>query len=271
LHPNAIHQLKSVLAEIARTHQVIMTTHCPLFVDRTHLRSNIVVHNKKAAPAKNVQHIRDILGVRASDNLRHAELVLLVEGEEDKRALAALLKHSSTPIAAALAQNSLAIDSLLGGANLSYKLSQVREAMCLTHCFLDHDRCGLDAASKAEREGLMTLADATFATCIGMQESEIEDLYDESSYAGMLMNRYGVSTQAPKFKGIGKWSDRLARTFRHQGKPWSDSIEAKVKFDVSELVAANPSQALNAHKRDSFDALVQALEAKLRTSADSKK
>ncbi len=29
LHPNAIHQLRAVIADIARKHQVIMTTHCP--------------------------------------------------------------------------------------------------------------------------------------------------------------------------------------------------------------------------------------------------
>src|SRR3972149_4703482 len=95
LHPSAIHQLKSVLTEIARTNQVIMTTHCPLFVDRTSIKSNIVVHDNKAAPARNVKEIRDVLGVRASDNLQHAELILLVEGEEDRKAIRALLSHHS--------------------------------------------------------------------------------------------------------------------------------------------------------------------------------
>ena len=63
-----------------------MTTHCPLFVDRTSIKSNILVHKNKAVPAKDVRQIRDILGVRASDNLQNAELVLLVEGEEDRKA-----------------------------------------------------------------------------------------------------------------------------------------------------------------------------------------
>src|SRR5690606_14030359 len=31
LHPSAIHQLREVIAEITQKHQVIMTTHCPLF------------------------------------------------------------------------------------------------------------------------------------------------------------------------------------------------------------------------------------------------
>ncbi len=245
LHPSAIHQLRLVLAEIAGKHQVIMTTHCPLFVDRASIKSNIIVYRNKAVPAKDVKQIRDILGVRASDNLQHAELILLVEGEEDKVALNALLNHHASTLKTSLEQRSLAIESLLGGANLSYKLSQVREAMCMSHCFLDHDKSGLSAFKRAEAEGLVTLADVTFATRNGLTESEIEDLYDESLYSKMLQNRYGVSTLAPKFKGNYKWSDRLRDTFKNQGKPWSDTIEMRVKRDVAELVDGNPETALN--------------------------
>lgn len=271
LHPHAIHQLKSVLTEIAKKYQVIMTTHCPLFVDRTSIRSNILVHGNKAAPAKNVKQIRDVLGVRASDNLQQAELILIVEGEEDRKALKALLNHYSKTLSSALSQGSLGIESLQGGTNLSYKLSQVREALCLSHCFLDHDSCGLQASQKAQQEALLTLADVNFTVCDGMKESEIEDLYNETLYAGMLLNKYGVSTQSPKFKGKGKWSDRLRETFKNQGKPWSDQIESSVKTDVAGLVESNPGAALNDHKRGCFDALVQTLESKLTTIAASKK
>jgi len=176
LHPNAIHQLKEVVAEIARKHQVIMTTHCPLFVDRTSIKSNVLVHNNKATPAKDGKQIQEILGVRASDNLQHAELILVVDGEEDRRSVAALQKEHSKPLAAALAQQGLGIESLQGGSNLSYKLSQIREAMCLAHTLLDNDDCGLKASRKAEQEGLLILADVTFTTCTGMKESEIEDM-----------------------------------------------------------------------------------------------
>ena len=270
LHPNAIHQLKAVLTEIARKHQVIMTTHCPLFVDRASIKSNILVHNNKATPARDVKQIREILGVRASDNLQHAELILVVEGEEDRRCLAALLKEHSKPLAAAMAQQALGIESLQGGTNLSYKLSQIREAMCLAHTFLDHDDCGLKSSQRAEQVGLLLLADVTFTTCNGMKESEIEDMFDEAVYSAMLKNRYGVSTRHPKFKGNAKWSDRLASTFKQLGKPWSDQIEAKVKAEVAELVETNPATALNLHKRSSFDALIAALETKLNTIAASK-
>jgi putative ATP-dependent endonuclease of the OLD family len=270
LHPSAIHQLKSVLAEIAREHQVIMTTHCPLFVDRTSIKSNILVNKNKAAPAKNIKEVRDILGVRAADNLQHAELILLVEGEDDKRALGALFKHHSSTLNSALSHGSLAIDSLNGGSNLAYKVSLVREALCLAHCFVDNDKSGLDGIKKAEEDGLITLADANIATCDGMKESEIEDLYDVNLYTSLLTNRYGVSTASPKFKGNDKWSARMREAFKSQGKPWSDTIAGRVKADIAQLVASNPAEALNVHRKTSFDALVSALEAKLNQLIASK-
>jgi len=271
LHPSAIHQLKIVLNEIARTSQVIMTTHCPLFVDRTTIKSNIIVHRNKATVAKDVSEIRQVLGVRASDNLKHAELILLVEGEEDRRAVKALLGHMSKVLSVALGQGALGIESLQGGSNLAYKLSQMREALCLTHCLLDHDAAGLKASEKATQEGLLSMADVHFTTCAGMKESEIEDLYDESLYAAMLLNKYGVSTQIAKFKGASKWSDRLREAFRHQGKPWSDQIKARIKADVADLVEANTVGAINAHRKSALDALVVALEGKLVTIAAGKK
>jgi hypothetical protein len=270
LHPGAIHQLRSVLLDIANENQVIMTTHCPLFVDRTSIKSNILVHNNRATAAKDVREIRKILGIRASDNLQHADLVLVVEGEEDKRALIPLLRAGSVALDTAFAQGALVVDSLLGGSNFSYKLTQLRETMCLAYGFLDHDKAGTDAVDRAVREGLITLADVTLATCAGMKESEIEDLFDEALYSSMIQNKYGVSTLSPKFKGKKKWSDRLRDTFRHQGKPWSDSLEAKVKADVAELVESNPKTALNLHKRNAFDALVTSLEAKLLVVAQGK-
>jgi putative ATP-dependent endonuclease of the OLD family len=209
--------------------------------------------------------------VRASDNLQHAELVLLVEGEEDRKAVTALLKHHSQTISSAITQGTLGIDSLLGSSNLSYKLCQVREAICIAHSFLDHDKAGIDAAKRAELEGLLTAVDATFTVCNGMKESEIEDLYEETLYAGMLLNKYGVSTASPKFKGNAKWTDRAREAFRHQGKLWSDQVEMKVKADIAEIVEANLATALNPHKRTSFDALADALKLKLDAISASKK
>lgn len=263
LHPRAIHQLREVLDDLSSQHQVILTTHCPLFVDRTNLKSNILVNNKRASPAKNIGELRDTLGVRASDNLRNAEIALVVEGEDDRKALAALLPVSSRRIGTALQTGFIVIDSLGGGTNLSYKLSQLRETLCTCHSFLDHDKAGLAAFAKAEAEGLALPADVTHAICPGLDESEFEDMLDEPLYADLIKNKFGASLASPKFKGKKKWSERVRAAFEHQGKIWSPKVEVQIKADIADTIAANPSKALNAHKRGAFDGLVAALEAKL--------
>ncbi|MDP3297776.1 MAG: AAA family ATPase [Thermodesulfovibrionia bacterium] len=263
LHPNAIHQLKRVLNEMSSKHQIIMTSHNPLFVDRYEISSNIIVTENKAAPAKSISVIRDILGVRASDNLRNAELVLIVEGEDDRIALSSLLSFYSGNLKESLHNGTLAIDSLLGGANLSYKLSQIRDVLCDSYVFLDHDKSGIDSSIKAKTEGLLTDADLTFTICQGMSESEIEDIYKVDAYKGMVNNRYKVELTSAKFRTNKKWSDRMKETFRFHGKHWDDSVEKRIKAEVADIIAANPADALNSHKRSAFDALVTALENKL--------
>jgi putative ATP-dependent endonuclease of OLD family len=263
LHPNAIHELKRVLGEISESNQVIITTHNPLLVNRSQISSNILVQDSSAKPASNTEEIRNALGVRASDNLRHAELLLLVEGEDDRRSLGAIFKGLSKPIAKALADGSFAIETLNGGSNLCYKLSEARAALCNTHVFLDRDVCGVDAAKRAEDEGLLEPADLHFAICSGQSETELEDLLAKDLYGKMLLNKYGVSIAHPKFKGKKKWSDRLKLTFEAQGKLWSDSIEEEVKYRVAALVEANPSKAIEPSFQAIIDSLSQAIQEKL--------
>ncbi|UTG93257.1 ATP-dependent nuclease [Geobacter sulfurreducens] len=43
LHPSAIHRLKEVIDELSTEHQVVITTHCPLFVDRVNIGTNILI------------------------------------------------------------------------------------------------------------------------------------------------------------------------------------------------------------------------------------
>lgn len=264
LHPKAIHQLKNVLYEISNRQQIILTTHSPVFVNRTDLKSNILVNQNQAKPAKTTNEIREILGVRAADNLRNAELILLVEGEDDRDCMQAILGDTSVSLRKALGNGVLAIDSLIGASNLSYKVSQLRDAICIVHAFLDNDGAGLTATTDATVNGLLTIADYQLATCPAMPESELEDLLDVEKYVGMISEKYGVSLSSAKFKhSRKKWSVRMKETFQHQGKPWSDKIEMHVKRDVADVILHNPQGSIHNSKRGAIDALVSAVEKKL--------
>ena len=266
LHPEAIHRLRSVIDEISTHHQVILTTHCPLFVDRVNIRSNIIVRQSKATAATDIAEIRDVLGVRASDNLRNAALVLIVEGELDRTSIAALLAHASSALRTAIEQNTLVLDPLHGASNLTARLYQLRDALCTSHCFLDNDQAGHGAEEEAHRAGLLGTPDIHFAICDGMKESEMEDMLNVDLYAGMVSTTYGVDLTSSKFRSTRKWSDRMDRAYQSQGKRWTDTVAADVKRRISELVEANPGSALNVHKRSAFDALKNELEVKLEGS-----
>lgn len=263
LHPAAIHQINEVIDSIASTTQVIITTHNPLFVDRNSISSNILVTEGGAKVAKSISSIRELLGVRASDNLSNANFALVVEGHEDVTALKSLLPYLSEKIGRALKNHTLVIEAIGGAGNLAYKLSLLRTFLCGTHTLLDGDDAGKIAYSKAERDGLISLASCTFINCNGFTQAEFEDCISVDLYKGSFLSEFGVDLDNRSFKGNEKWSQRLKNCFLTQGKDMNDSILSKAKMTVAKAIEKNPSSALNEHKRGSIDALVAALERAL--------
>jgi hypothetical protein len=263
LHPKAIHELRVVLQELATTQQIVITTHCPVFVDRMHIGANLIVDRNRARSARSIAEIRDILGVRAADNLRHAELVLVVEGTEDVVALGALLPANSSIVGGALESGTLVINALQGATNLSYKISLLRDALCEYHCYLDNDDAGRRSLDAARNDGLLRDAEYNLTICNGMTQAEIEDIYALQTYRAAVENAHTVNMDVPGFHGNAKWSDRLREIFLSQGKEWNDRVKADVKMLVAKAVADAPGAALNFHKRSSFDGLVNALEKRL--------
>jgi len=265
LHPAAIHQVNEIIQSISRAAQVIVTTHNPLFVDRENIKANVIVSDGAATPAKNIAAIRDVLGIKASDNLTHANYALVVEGQEDAIALRALLPLLSDKVAKALRNNMLIIEPIGGAGNLSYKLSLLRNSLCAAHAFLDDDQAGHDAYQKAADESLISVVGCTFIKCNGMTEAEFEDCINLEVYRESILNEQGVDLNSTKFRGNGKWSQRMRATFLDQGKPFDEVLLSKSKYLVAAAIAKNPKGALNEHKRNSIDAMVNALERMIKS------
>jgi putative ATP-dependent endonuclease of the OLD family len=265
LHPNAIHQLKLVLNEISQNNQVVLTTHNPIFVNRTSLSSNILVSGNRARVARSVQQIRDALGVRAPDNLRSAELVLMVEGEDDAISMRRLIALHSTSLQKSMEEGRLAIDPLQGASHLVFKANFWRTDLFRLHAFLDFDKAGTDAFAEAENRGLLTVADVNFARAPGRNESELEDLVDIEVYATHIFTRWGVDLRGSRFSRDAKkkWSDRMSAAFAVAGKPWSEHIKSKVKLDVARIVEES-HVPIKPNEIGPIAALFQTLEEKLR-------
>lgn len=263
LHPGAIQRLKEVIEEISCSHQVVLTTHCPLFVNRLDLASNVIIEQNSARPVKNLAEVRESLGVLASDNLMHARLVLIVEGAGDKAVLDALLASRSPTIKSAMKSGLLVLDHLNGGTNLTYKASLVQNMLCSVHAFLDNDEVGRKAAQEALDSGHLRYTDLHLAKCKGMSESELEDCLDFRLYQSTVETTYGVKLACKEFRNERKWSVRMKDTFNAQGKLWNNKVAAQLKATVGEIAQNSPEKALSQHKRSAIDALVSSLEEKL--------
>lgn len=263
LHPESARQLYDTIMSLSQTHQIVLTTHSPLFVNRTNLKENIIVNDGKATPVKKIKEIRDVLGIHISDNLTNAEHVLIVEGEDDKIALEKLLPSMSTKIKRAIQNGTFIIDYIGGVGNLPYKLSFYRNLQCKYHVLLDNDDAGRHAGSEAERQGLLDVRNVTYAICNGSPNAEIEDCYNKAVYENAILNEFGVNINVAEFRGNKKWSDRIAGCFLSQGKLWNDAMEKRVKLVVANEISEEVDTVLNEHKRSSMDALVTSLETLL--------
>ena len=263
LHPESARQLYDTIMSLSQTHQIVLTTHSPLFVNRTNLKENIIVNDGKATPVKKIKEIRDVLGIHISDNLTNAEHALIVEGEDDKIALEKLLQSMSTKIKRAIQNGTFIIDYIGGAGNLPYKLSFYRNLQCKYHVLLDNDDAGRHAGSEAERQGLLDVRNVTYAICNGSPNAEIEDCYNKAVYENAILNEFGVNINVAEFRGNKKWSDRIAGCFLSQGKLWNDAMEKRVKLVVANEISEEVDTVLNEHKRSSMDALVTSLETLL--------
>jgi putative ATP-dependent endonuclease of OLD family len=276
LHPRAIHQLREVLETMRQDNQLFVTTHCPLLINRASVPANLIVSKNKATPAKSLTQLREVLGVRASDNLQHAALVIVVEGPEDEAALRVLLAHYSVTLKAAFAKGSLAFQVLGGASKLPYMLSLLQSFMCNYYAFLDDDEEGRRGYAEAEKSLLTSAANTTFTKCLGLPEAEFEDLLSEDVYADYLNTRYSVNVRHAPFTAKMKWSKRIREGLRKSGKSsgtgevWPEKDEYEDKRAIADLVAKNPQDAIHTAHKNVIGTLVGALETKLEILAAGK-
>lgn len=263
LHPEAIDQLNVIIQGLAEKNQVIVTTHNPLFVIRNEISKNIIVNDGMAKPAKNLKEIRDVLGIKASDNLIDSKYTIIVEGKEDKETLKYILPKMSEKIGKALKSNILNIQEIGGASNLSYNLNLLKNMLYTYVVLLDDDAAGRKAYEKAEKDNLLKVKEITFTTCIGMKEAEFEDCINPNIYTERIKNDYNVDLSImPDFKKNEKWSNRVKCSFKKAGKPWNDQIENEIKNVVVEEIKKRKdiSKVFIQTKMDFLNALVSSIE-----------
>lgn len=264
LHPDSVHKLKEVLEEISDPYQVILTTHSPIFVDRTHLEKNILVTKSEIKTVTDVSEIRKELGIRVSDNLKSATFVILTEGEEDIQMLKSWLFGASRKVQVAYDNGLFAFEPMGGCNNLSYQVSLHRSLICNVLVYLDADTDGKTAYKRAKDAGLLTPKEVFLTSIRSLGETEIEDLVKISVYKKEIEDKYGVKLQGLVFNSNkNKWSVRIKETFINQGRPWDDETEADVKKIVSTKVGEAGLASLKQPNSGSVRGLLRRIEVEL--------
>lgn len=238
LHPGSIRQLNTVLQGLVNNNQVIISTHNPLFINKSDISSNVIVSSGKATPAKDIKEIRDTLGVEISDNLVSCDFIVFVEGLSDKRVIESLL-CSDSDIKKAINNSLISVEALRGVNNLSSKLYESYNTMFDYYVFLDGDTAGKSAYEEAKSKNLIDDSRISFTARIGKRESELEDLIAPEIYLDELNNTYGIDITKDDLGSMKKWSDQIKQLFIEKGKPWNEEDENKVKKTVADEICKN--------------------------------
>ena len=268
LHSEAIHQVETVLKELSANTQVIITTHSPVFVNRKDISSNIVVDKGTARKAVSLDSIRELLGIKLSDNLYSTDKMIIVEGTDDEKSLKHIFSMMSNKIKRMIDGKYLGFSDLGGSSNLKYKTSLLSYLMIDYYVILDCDKAGRTAYKECIQKGLIT-AKNTFLIPVGCsddREVEFEDCLNERLYKAHILTNYGVDIDCVKLKNKNKkWSDRIKELFKKCGKEFDESIEAKLKAEISDLIVQENDIAniLNAQYLDVFKNIISCIESEL--------
>lgn len=245
LHPGAVRQLASILEEMAKEHQVIITTHSPLLVSKASVEANIIVSQSKATSAKSIEDIRKSLGVHVSDNLKHAEHIILVEGATDIRILSSVFKHLSAEFAQLVNQGKIAFEDMGGASNVPYKISMLKTVVATPILIMDDDKAGRDACKKA-KDGKNLEEKYIFSwKRQNMGATEIEDLISPDIYWDVAQEKFGVVLNKNTFNGSNEsWASRMKTVYQAGGKTWSSSTEMNFKNLIASTVEEYPQNAI---------------------------
>ena len=237
LHPGAISELNKVIRNLKKDNQVIITTHNAQFVDVDNLKNNIIVNGGKAIPSKNVEEIRDVLGIKISDYLYNKKYVLAVEGENDKNIINKILIQKSPIIQKLLDDGDIVIHPLGGAGKLESYLNYLKSNICKYYVFLDNDEEGRKAIEKSKESKLLNENEYNMVSYIGMKNVEIEDIFDSKIYVNKIEEEMGIIIDTKQLNSMkNKWSDKMRKIYETSGKIWDNNIESKMKWIVGKCI-----------------------------------
>jgi putative ATP-dependent endonuclease of the OLD family len=237
LHSEAVRYINNVLMRLSQKNQVIVSTHNPIFANRSRIASNIIVESGKVIKASKVDEIRKTLGVICSDNLVYSDYVIVVEGPSDKEFLHNIFE-SDKELKKMLDDKVITIRSTGGTNNLKSELYALERFCCDYLVILDNDQAGKQAHERAIRE--LHICEEKFRFFMnGKFDCELEDLLKPSFYKDDII-RLGLVSDDSLFKNqTKKWSERVRLVADKSGVKLSDTQIAEIKNKLAKKIDLN--------------------------------
>ncbi|WP_084357048.1 ATP-dependent nuclease [Mycolicibacterium wolinskyi] len=261
LHARAVHDLQTLFSKLARSQQVVLATHNPIFVNRDYVAANIIVQRNSASPALGVKQIRETLGVQLQDNLDSAEIVILTEGWTDAHVLPEVYKRASKRAQTDLRTGRVVFKSTTGAGKMRAQILRERSTACRLLVVLDGDATGDEQAQRLVDEGLLELRNIFILRGKGRKSSEIEDLINPQVYLGSLSKKFGRTFTTKHFSSMNrKWSDSFTSAAGVLGLSGSQSANLKTaKMTVADAVRSSDLPLIRESAEDGVEALRSAI------------
>lgn len=194
LHPGAQRTLLDSLKKIAEHHQVIITTHSPVFASEIN-NKNITVAIKtnvesvyKQNDEISAETLVEELGVRASDNILNSKLLVFVEGSNDVRFWKIIYEK--------IMGHKYEEDEILfipGGGSELHNIAEMNLMSKLNRNFMvivDKDKGAVDYEAKlAKQEKIRSYIESKGGELIVLRKREIENYYCARIVIEMLSDR----------------------------------------------------------------------------------
>jgi hypothetical protein len=256
LHSSAVHELQVLFEDISADQQVVLATHHPVFVNRDREESNILVRSNEAKPAKSIAEIRETLGVQMHDNLDSAEIVVLVEGLTDVTALSAVVA-SEPALASDVRNGRVVFKPTTGVGKLRSQITREKSSVSRIIAVLDGDEAGQQEAVRLRALKLIKSENIFVVRDVDRKYSELEDLFEPTSYLEALNARFGRAFRAEHFRDKRrKWAVNLEIAAASLGiAEAGEELTVPAKMVVAEAVREAGVGALKGHAAENVEAL----------------
>lgn len=245
LHPGAVREIRRALEGIAKSQQVIVTTHNQALINFRDLKQNVIVSDRSARSARDLAELRTTLGVQLSDALVAAEVMVICEGYHDELLLPTILAQRDPTIKDWLSDGRLVIESAGSGSKIYPRVQAARSILTQPIVVLDGDPAGKKDVEKLLSDGVIEQTSVVQIVRPSCKNSELEDILLPGAYLEKLQEKIETPlTDRSKNKldqGRDKaWSERLLEILINLGFSKPERLVKTCKYEViqSSIAAA---------------------------------